>query len=167
MKHLGQVPVEQVPISYLLARGIDAEGDVHEVEIAADVMHYAFEDCGVYGWDAELPSWRMRLRKDDGTDHEVHMVRDDRVMDQIDRRLRDEAVEDRSRWQHRQEFRSSLAVAQAIYALTVHNSQGSTFGAAFVDMQDIRRRKDNPLEMQQLLYVAVTRPTTQLVLVGA
>lgn len=137
------------------------------VEIAADVLRYPFEHCGADGWIADLPSWRMTLRKDDGTDHEVHMVRDDRAMDQIDRRLRDEAAEDRSRWQHRQEFRSSLAVAQAIYALTVHNSQGSTFGAAFVDLQDIRRRKDNLLEMQQLLYVAATRPTTQLVLVGA
>ena len=57
---------------------------------------------------------------------------------------------------------------QAIYAMTVHTSQGSTFGHAFVDVGDIRRReRSNLLEMQQLLYVAATRPSQALVLVGA
>ena len=70
-------------------------------------------------------------------------------------------------WQDWHDFKDQFVSAQAIYALTVHNSQGSTFQNAFVDIRDIRRRqRDNLLEFQQLLYVAATRPSQRLILIG-
>ena len=80
----------------------------------------------------------------------------------------DEAADSRLRWKHLHEFKQSLAQLQSIYALTVHKSQGSTIGSVFVDLPDIRRREDtNLLEAQQMLYVAVTRPSKRLIVVGA
>ncbi len=52
--------------------------------------------------------------------------------------------------------------------MTAHTSQGSTFGSVFVDVADIRsRERHNLLEMQQVLYVAVTRATTSVMLLGS
>ncbi len=82
-------------------------------------------------------------------------------------RITDEAADSRLRWKHLHEFKQSLAQLQSIYALTVHKSQGSTIGSVFVDLPDIRRREEtNLLEAQQMLYVAVTRPSKRLIVVG-
>jgi ATP-dependent exoDNAse (exonuclease V) alpha subunit len=76
-------------------------------------------------------------------------------------------AESRLRWKHLHEFQQSLAQLQSVYCLTVHRSQGSTFQTAFLDLPDIRRReKTNLLEAQQMLYVAVTRPSQRLIVVG-
>lgn len=72
---------------------------------------------------------------------------------------------DWKRWSDRHEFRQSIARLQAVYALTTHNNQGSTFGSVFVDVADIRRRqRSNLLEFKQMLYVAATRPSSRLIL---
>jgi len=61
-----------------------------------------------------------------------------------------------------------MARLQAVYALTVHTSQGSTFQNAFIDLADIRKAEfARPREMQQLLYVAVTRASRAVILLGA
>jgi hypothetical protein len=57
------------------------------------------------------------------------------------------------------------------YALTVHRSQGSTYKYAFVDVSDFRKCKgqhrtefgERVLERNQLLYVALTRPSERLI----
>jgi hypothetical protein len=60
-----------------------------------------------------------------------------------------------------------LAQLQSVYCLTVHRSQGSTFQTAFLDLPDIRRReKPTYWKAQQMLYVAVTRPSQRLIVVG-
>lgn len=52
------------------------------------------------------------------------------------------------------------------HLLTGHG-QGSTIKHAFMDVADIRRRADsNVLECQQLCYVAATRATHTLNLIG-
>ena len=45
------------------------------------------------------------------------------------------------------------------FALTSHKSQGSTYRKVFVDAQDIERFENGA----QSLYVAVTRPSEELV----
>lgn len=114
-----------------------------------------------------MPSWELCLRDADGNDKSVHMVADNNEFQKVIARITDEAADSRLRWKHLHEFKQSLAQLQSIYALTVHKSQGSTIGSVFVDLPDIRRREEtNLLEAQQMLYVAVTRPSKRLIVVG-
>jgi exodeoxyribonuclease V len=129
--------------------------------------HEIEEADGVPKWAASLPSWRITLRDDEGFDKAVHMHADEGEFQRIVERIKDEAAESRLRWKHLHEFQQSLAQLQSVYCLTVHRSQGSTFQTAFLDLPDIRRReKTNLLEAQQMLYVAVTRPSQRLIVVG-
>ncbi len=129
--------------------------------------HEIEEVDGVPKWTASLPSWRITLRDDEGVEKAVHMHADEREFQRVVERIKDEAAESRLRWKHLHEFQQSLAQLQSVYCLTVHRSQGSTFQTAFLDLPDIRRReKTNLLEAQQMLYVAVTRPSQRLIVVG-
>ena len=130
---------------------------IYEVEEAHDVSK----------WTALVPSWQLCLRDADGNEKTVHMVADNIEFQKVIARISDEATDSRLRWKHLHEFKQSLAQLQSIYALTVHKSQGSTIGSVFVDLPDIRRREEtNLLEAQQMLYVAVTRPSQRLIVVG-
>ena len=150
-----------------VAFATNEEADV--LEIKESVFRYDFEPAGhVDGWTAELPSWKLMLRRGDDTVIPVHMPAQDRALPRVVDRIKDEASACRGRWQHLHHFQSSVAKLQSIYALTTHTAQGSTFGTAFLDLPDIRRReRDNALETQQMLYVAATRPSESLVPVGA
>ncbi len=55
-----------------------------------------------------------------------------------------------------------LAAVETVYAMTVHKSQGSQFDTAAVLLPD----PDSPILTRELLYTAVTRARTQLMLVG-
>ena len=57
---------------------------------------------------------------------------------------------------------SRLAAVETVYAMTIHKSQGSQFGTAAVVLPD----PGSPILTRELLYTAVTRATTQLVLAG-
>jgi hypothetical protein len=107
------------------------------------------------------PSWRIVLSKG-GDDHvDVHMSQDERDFERVCNRIKDEALDCRDRWQHLHDFKGAMARMQSVYAQTIHTAQGETHGFSFVDIPDIRKRqRDNCLEMQQLLYTAVTRPAT-------
>ena len=123
---------------------------------------------GVSKWTASIPSWKITLRDSEGIEKAVHMPADEREFQRVVERIKDEAAESRLRWKHLHEFQQSLAQLQSVYCLTVHRSQGSTFQTAFLDLPDIRRReKTNLLEAQQMLYVAVTRPSQRLIVVGS
>jgi len=129
--------------------------------------HEVEEAEGAPRWTASLPSWRITLRDDEGGEKTVHMHADEREFQRVVERIKDEAAESRVRWKHLHEFQQSLAQLQSVYCLTVHRSQGSTFQTTFLDLPDIRRReKTNLLEAQQMLYVAVTRPSQRLIVVG-
>lgn len=137
-------------------------------EIATGVFEYGFDACeGVEAWTGTVSSWRIVLRDGDGCDHTVHMVANERDWNRVIARVTDEATECQARWRHLHAFKSAMARLQSIYAMTVHTSQGSTFETVFMDVPDIRRRESsNLLETQQLFYVAATRPSHALVLVG-
>ncbi len=49
------------------------------------------------------------------------------------------------------------------YAMTIHNSQGSTFDTVFLDVKDLLRNP-NREERQRLLYVGWSRPRLELVI---
>jgi energy-coupling factor transporter ATP-binding protein EcfA2 len=130
-------------------------------------MHQIEEANGVPKWTASIPSWKITLRDDEGIEKSVQMHADDHEFQRVVERIKDEAAESRLRWKHLHEFQQSLAQLQSVYCLTVHRSQGSTFQTAFLDLPDIRRReKTNLLEAQQMLYVAITRPSQRLIVVG-
>lgn len=117
-------------------------------------------------WVATIPAWRITMVRQDLTEHTVYAPRDEQAYLQAIARITDEASGSRRRWAHLHAFKASMADLQPIYALTIHKSQGSTFTHAFVDVDDvIWRAGENLLEVQQLLYVAATRPTNTLVLV--
>jgi exodeoxyribonuclease-5 len=142
------------------------EAKVVAIEQSA-FTHEIEEADGVPKWTASLPSWRIVLRDDESVEKAVHMHADEREFQRVIERIKDEAAESRLRWKHLHEFQQSLAQLQSVYCLTVHRSQGSTFQTAFLDLTDIRRReKTNLLEAQQMLYVAVTRPSQRLIVVG-
>lgn len=139
------------------------------VTINRGTFLYEVEEAhGLSRWTASVPSWELCLRDADGNERAVHMVADNNEFQRVVARITDEAADSRLRWKHLHEFKQSLAQLQSIYALTVHKSQGSTIGSVFVDLPDIRRREEtNLLEAQQMLYVAVTRPSKRLIVVGA
>jgi exodeoxyribonuclease-5 len=124
------------------------------------------EAAGVPKWTATIPTWLIRLEDNDGNEKAVHMVADDTEFQKAIARIKDEAAESRIRWMHLHEFQQSFAKLQSIYSLTVHTSQGGTFGSVFLDLPDICRREEtNLLEAQQMLYVAATRPSKRLVVI--
>jgi exodeoxyribonuclease V alpha subunit len=55
-----------------------------------------------------------------------------------------------------------LAAVETVYAMTVHKSQGSQFGTAAVLLPD----PGSPILTRELLYTAVTRAQTHLILAG-
>jgi ATP-dependent exoDNAse (exonuclease V) alpha subunit len=48
------------------------------------------------------------------------------------------------------------------YSMTVHKSQGSTYGRVFVDMEDIIKRNPKERESYQCLYTAITRASKEI-----
>jgi energy-coupling factor transporter ATP-binding protein EcfA2 len=143
------------------------EAEVTGIE-RSSVEHYVRRVGNCAGWTAAIPTWRVTLMRRDYGPVPVEIVADVAAYNRAIARMTDEAAGCRDRWEHLFEFKNSLANLQAIYAMTVHVSQGSTFRNTFVDIPDIRRRaRDNPLETQQMLYVAATRSSHALVLVGA
>ncbi|OAG71716.1 bacteriophage-type DNA helicase [Gluconobacter japonicus] len=142
--------------------------EVLVMDIQASRLSYRFEACGsVAAWSTDIPSWELTVLTMAGEEITAHLVQDERQLQAVERRLVQEARQERKRWQHRFAFQSALLNLQAIYAMTVHTSQGSTFRNVFVDLGDIRRRAGgNPLETQQLCYVALTRATDMVFLVN-
>lgn len=73
--------------------------------------------------------------------------------------------EENPRWVSWREVQEACCDVKHVYAMTVHKSQGSTFKRVFVDVGDIMLARDrDPELMNQLLYVAATRPSSALFL---
>ena len=109
------------------------------------------------GWEISMPVWRVWL------DHEALgpvptlVPVDPGHIKQIDARLIAEARLNRRRWGHRYGFLEKIADLRAPYAMTVHCSQGATFGRVFVDFADLAAAKGAVLFRQRLAYTAMTR----------
>ena len=118
-------------------------------------------------WAAEVPVWAIKMETTDGIETTIYAPSSNAEYNKTINRIKDEAALTHDRWGHLHDFKGALAQLQSIYAMTVHTSQGSTFANAFVDVADIKRRaSSNLMECQQLFYVAATRPSTALILVG-
>ncbi|WP_308719041.1 AAA family ATPase [Komagataeibacter xylinus] len=177
--HGGETPMPFVAGERVIARVpvMDVEGrrvmvatneEAEIADIRPGVLRHAFPATSkVPGWTTDLPVYDVVLRTLAGDETPVAILRPGANMGAIEQRLKREAVLERARWQHRFVFRRNIGRLQAVYAMTVHTAQGSTFGRVFVDVGDISRRAaTNVLEAQQLLYVAATRPTTAMILTG-
>lgn len=64
-------------------------------------------------------------------------------------------------WKAYYDFRDIFSEVSYNYAITAHRSQGSTYKKAFVCYSDIVVNP-KPIEMQRILYTAVTRPSETL-----
>lgn len=122
----------------------------------------------VPGWTASIPTWLVKLSSDSGEEGVCDIPQEPAALDRVLARLKTEAGINRGRWFERFKAAERFSRLQSPYAMTVHTSQGSTFQNVFVDVQDIRKLEySDPLQMQQMLYVAVTRASHAVVLVGA
>jgi exodeoxyribonuclease-5 len=115
----------------------------------------------------KIPTWRINAMRDDGVEVEIHMCSDHDAKRKATERLANEAIAAQrdghdkaksARWKQFHALKGALADIGPVYGLTVHKSQGSTITAPFVDHDNIERcASKNPLEMQQLMYTALTR----------
>lgn len=111
--------------------------------------------------------YHCRVRDDGGMVHEIFVPANGEQFQAACDRVKADALAFKIEWEDYHKFLEEYVRAQHIYAITVHNSQGSTFRRVFVDLPDIRRRaRTNVLECLQLLYVACTRPSETLMLAG-
>lgn len=149
--------------------GTNEEAKVASIE-PDEFVHEVEDRPGADGWTARVPSWCVELVGPGGGLVPVHIPRGrpgTEAVEAAGARLMAEASGERERWEDKRRFLGAMGKLQAVFALTCHNSQGSTFGSVFLDVADIRRReRDNLLETQQLAYVGATRPKTALMLVG-
>lgn len=63
------------------------------------------------------------------------------------------------------EAMENMADLRPIHSSTIHKGQGSTFGKAFIDLDDIGKCHDLN-QVARMLYVASTRPKEQLIMYG-
>ena len=68
-------------------------------------------------------------------------------------------------WENYFRVKDNFADFRPIYSCTAHKSQGSTYDTVLVDLDDIGRNNKND-EIARLVYVAVTRAKSKVVLTG-
>jgi exodeoxyribonuclease-5 len=134
--------------------------------IKPDEKRFRFASLpSVGGWSITLPVWAITL--EGGGKTVAYLPQDRQEIAALDRRLCAEAKVNRLRWRERFAFLEELADLRACYSLTTHSAQGATFKCGFVDVQDIAKAgKSDIMIMQQLFYVAITRFSESVVLVG-
>ena len=116
-------------------------------------------------WMPMIPCWYLSMK---GESDEfpitvmVPHIKGRAAYDRMESIMKDNARANRGEWPLYFAFIESFSETQPVYALTVHRSQGSTFGTVFVDLLDIRKNR-NTTEMLKLLYVAASRPKQYLV----
>lgn len=97
--------------------------------------------------------------------HGMYAIHEDSVIDfmRIMKFIKDECINGTVNWKDLYDFKESFLDFKYNHAITVHKSQGSTYETAIVNVGNINRiRKE--AERRKLLYTAVTRPSTKLVL---
>lgn len=109
-------------------------------------------------WEIAIPVWRVWLAHEAFGAVMTLMPVDPAHVKQVDARLIGEARLNRRRWGYRYAFLERLADLRPPYAMTVHCSQGATFGRVFIDFDDLNRAKGSVLFRQRLFYTALTRP---------
>lgn len=142
------------------------------LEIAPDVYTHSFSAVGDNeAWVARLGTYRVRLKRDDGSEADAQMIADAEtyiaILDRLKEEARRDGRENRERWKDYHKFRQAVADLRPIYATTCHNAQGSTFTYSFLDVGDMRLRfRSDPYEALRLYMTGLTRPTTGCILTG-
>lgn len=120
--------------------------------------------------------WQLQVTTDEGLERQIfalHSDENERYNQELESK-RQKAAENRFLWRAYYRFRDNLfANVQNCYALTIHNSQGSTFTQGAVDGADIKTRLfvgNEPeafkiKEHNRLWYVAGSRFETKLLFV--
>ena len=139
--------------------------------VGNEILIATNEEVTVLAIEADLfrgvASWAIRVRTGRDVEHDIHTPRDMDGYRIALARLADDAKGDGYSWDAYHEFKAAFLQMQALYALTTHAAQGSTFKTAFVDMPEMRRwMRKMPDEGGKGLYVAATRASHSLILVG-
>ena len=135
----------------------------------AELLHISEANyVGVHNHvEVNIPTWLMIVRRDDGFIFEIHLDRVRKDFLKASNLVKTAAPNVHGGWKNFHQFKTKIAKVQSVYAMTVHCSQGSTFGSVFLDLGDIRRcASRRPLECKQMLYVAATRPSRTLMVVN-
>jgi exodeoxyribonuclease-5 len=74
-------------------------------------------------------------------------------------------TEARNHWKKYFEIKESWLDLRAVYASSVHKSQGSTYETVFIDLADIGANWD-AISVARLMYVAVSRASKKVVCYG-
>lgn len=114
-----------------------------------------------------LQTWALELETEDRGEVTAHTPQNADAYQARLSKLADDARSGRGSWKQFHGFKDALITIQAPYALTVHNCQGLTLRNAHVDMPEMRRWvRSNRDEGLRGIYVAITRPSHALMLVG-
>lgn len=116
--------------------------------------------------EQDLDCWAIDLKRDSGEEISGHIPVDPMAFRSVMGMLAEQCNRGERSWGEYHAFKSGFLDVQAIYALTTHKSQGSTFRNSFVDLGEMKFwvRKDQT-EGLKGTYVATTRQTHGLILV--
>lgn len=120
-------------------------------------------------------AWRLVIQLDDGSIRQIfvlHEAEETRFNQEVDR-LKQNAQRNPSLWKRYYEQMEKFAQVRNCYALTIHNSQGSTYTEVIIDAIDVQRRlkvsddrpADRLAEFNRLHYVAASRATDRTLVV--
>ena len=152
-------PITEKPTKEIL---LHTNEEAELLDIREDVLSDSYNNIPF-----SIPTWRMKVQRDDGKIIVVHLDRVRKDYLKAAKAIRAAAPKIPEGWKYYHQFKTSFVKVQSVYAMTVHCSQGSTFGSVFLDLGDIMRRANsNLLECQQMLYVAATRPSRTLMVVN-
>ncbi len=104
------------------------------------------------------------VQNDTGLRYSIHIPRNTILFNEQLTELAELAKSTRNSrqpWKNFWEFKDSFASVRYGYAMTAHRLQGSTYKEMFIDQRDILSNP-NDLESFKCLYVASSRPTTNL-----
>lgn len=149
---------------------------VRAIKSGTEIFTFEARECGwnddgtfnesVPAWSAALPVWRVSLAHDSLGEVSTMMPHDRDRARIIDARLIAEARIHRKRWKDHYRFTEDLADLRPPFAMTVHCSQGATFGSVAISMDDVITARGDALTKQKLCYTALTRPREAAILMG-
>ena len=117
------------------------------------------------GMSMEFKVWNTVLLAESGRSAEVHILHADSKDDYktaLDK-LGKAAKKEGRQWKNFWGFKDSFADLQPPHAMTIHRSQGSTYGNVFVDVDDCYKNRKQK-ERNQLLYVGCSRARENIIL---
>ena len=128
----------------------DDEGVVTNLEICEHPLY------------PEFRVWQLKVTFDDNRLGMIYQIHDSsKLALQKEIESRKELARMTRSWNDYWKFVEAFHNCRHAYATTAHRSQGSTYDAVFVDLQDILLNRTKP-EAMRCLYVACSRPRKQL-----